>query len=164
MLKRNRSVLMEKETVLKEKEPVLISGCLLGLCCRYDGKSKPAEKAAALSEKYYLIPVCPEQLGGLSTPREPSEIRCGGVFSKSGCDVTAQYRRGAEEALRLAGLFGCKKAVLKERSPSCGFGKVYDGSFSGTLVEGSGIAAALLSKNGIAVFGESDIPRLLAEE
>lgn len=155
---------MKKEPVLKEKEPVLISECLLGLCCRYDGKSKPAEKAAALSEKYYLIPVCPEQLGGLSTPREPSELRCGGVFSKSGCDVTAQYRRGAEETLRLARFFGCKKAVFKERSPSCGFGKVYDGSFSGTLVEGNGVAAALLAENSIAVFGESDIPRLLGEE
>lgn len=144
-----------------EKEAVLISGCLLGLCCRYDGKSKLNENISALSEKYYLIPVCPEQLGGLKTPRNPSEIINGRVISPAGDDVTAEYRRGAEEALRLARLFGCKKAILKEHSPSCGFGKIYDGSFSGTLVGGSGIAAALLAENGIAVFGESRIAELL---
>lgn len=144
-----------------EKEAVLISGCLLGLCCRYDGKSKLNENISALSEKYYLIPVCPEQLGGLKTPRNPSEIINGRVISSAGDDVTAEYRRGAEEALRLARLFGCKKAILKEHSPSCGFGKIYDGSFSGTLIDGSGIAAALLAENGIAVFGESRIAELL---
>lgn len=144
-----------------EKETVLISGCLLGLCCRYDGKSKLNENISALSEKYYLIPVCPEQLGGLKTPRNPSEIINGRVISSAGDDVTAEYRRGAEEALRLARLFGCKKAILKERSPSCGFGKIYDGSFSGTLIDESGIAAALLAENGIAVFGESRIAELL---
>lgn len=144
-----------------EKEAVLISGCLLGLCCRYDGKSKLNENISALSEKYYLIPVCPEQLGGLKTPRNPSEIINGRVISSAGDDVTAEYRRGAEEALRLARLFGCKKAILKEHSPSCGFGKIYDGSFSGTLIDGSGIAAALLAENGIAVFGEGRIAELL---
>lgn len=145
----------------EEKTPMLISGCLLGLCCRYDGDSKPIDKIYLLKEKYYLVPVCPEQLGGLSTPREPSEIIGDKVVSKVGTDVTAQYQKGAEEALRLARLFGCKKALLKERSPSCGFGKVYDGSFSGTLRDGNGVAAALLSKNGIAVFGESQIEALL---
>lgn len=145
----------------EEKTPMLISGCLLGLCCRYDGDSKPIDKIHLLKEKYYLVPVCPEQLGGLSTPREPSEIIGDKVVSKVGTDVTAQYQKGAEEALRLARLFGCKKALLKERSPSCGFGKVYDGSFSGTLRDGNGVAAALLSKNGIAVFGESQIEALL---
>lgn len=144
-----------------EKEPILISGCLLGLCCRYDGKSKPNENIKALSEKYYLIPICPEQLGGLSTPREPSEIVGERVVSRSGKDVTEQYRKGAAEALRLARLFGCCKAVLKEHSPSCGFGRVYDGSFSGRLVDGNGVAAALLAENGIEIFGESRTVELL---
>ena len=144
-----------------EKEPILISGCLLGLCCRYDGKSKPNENIRALSEKYYLIPICPEQLGGLSTPRDPSEIIGERVVSCTGIDVTAEYRRGAAEALRLSQLFGCKKAILKERSPSCGFGRVYDGSFSGRLVDGDGVAAALLAANGIEIFGESRTIELL---
>ena len=89
-----------------EKETVLISGCLIGLCCRYDGEQKRNKNIAALMEKYYLIPVCPEQLGGLKTPRNPSEIREGRVISSDGTDVTAEYRRGAEEALKLAVLFG----------------------------------------------------------
>lgn len=144
-----------------EKEPILISGCLLGLCCRYDGKSKPNENIKALSEKYYLIPICPEQLGGLPTPRDPSEIIGERVVSCTGIDVTAEYRRGAAEALRLSQLFGCKKAILKERSPSCGFGRVYDGSFSGRLVDGDGVAAALLAANGIEIFGESRTAELL---
>lgn len=144
-----------------EKEPILISGCLLGLCCRYDGKSKPNENIRALSEKYYLIPICPEQLGGLPTPRDPSEIIGERVVSCTGIDVTAEYRRGAAEVLRLSQLFGCKKAILKERSPSCGFGMVYDGSFSGRLVDGDGVSAALLSANGIEIFGESRTVELL---
>ena len=94
-----------------EKETVLISGCLLGLCCRYDGKSKQNEHIAALAAKYHLIPVCPEQLGGLPTPRDPSEIIGECVVSCAGKDVTAEYSRGAAEALRMAQLFGCKKAM-----------------------------------------------------
>lgn len=145
------------------KEAILISACLLGVCCRYDGKSVPQETACCLAEKYQLIPVCPEQLGGLSTPRAPSERRDGGVFTNAGGDVTAAYCRGAEEALRLARLFGCKRAVLKERSPSCGSGQIYDGSFSGTLTQGDGVTAALLKQNGIAVYGESALEALLCE-
>ena len=144
-----------------EKEPILISGCLLGLCCRYDGTSKPNDNIKALSEKYYLIPICPEQLGGLPTPRDPSEIIGERGVSCTGIDVTAEYRRGAAEALRLSQLFGCKKAILKERSPSCGFGRVYDGSFSGRLVDGDGVSAALLAANGIEIFGESRTVELL---
>ena len=144
-----------------EKETVLISGCLIGLCCRYDGEQKRNKNIAALMEKYYLIPVCPEQLGGLKTPRNPSEIREGRVISSDGTDVTAEYRRGAEEALKLALLFGCKKAILKERSPSCGHGAVYDGTFSGKLTAGDGVTAELLTAHGIPVYGESRIGELL---
>ena len=117
-------------------ENLLISACLLGVCCRYDGESKPIMQTVALMERYHLVPVCPEQLGGLPTPREPSERRADTVVSRSGADVTAQFRRGAEQALHLARLYGCKAAVLKERSPSCGSGEVYDGTFSGRLTPG----------------------------
>lgn len=140
---------------------LLISACLLGLCCRYDGGSKPQPGVEALAERYRLIPVCPEQLGGLPTPREPSERRADAVVSRSGTDVTAQFRRGAEQALHLARLYGCKAAVLKERSPSCGSGEIYDGTFTGTRVPGDGVTAELLKQNGIAVYGESDIWDLL---
>ena len=144
-------------------ENLLISACLLGVQCRYDGGSKPVMPTVALMEQYHLIPICPEQLGGLPTPREPSERRADTVVSRSGADVTAQFRRGAEQALHLARIFGCKKAVLKERSPSCGAGEIYDGSFTGARVPGDGVTAQLLKANGIAVFGESEIETLLEQ-
>lgn len=134
---------------------ILVSACLLGCPCRYDGTAKADPRVLALMERHTLIPVCPEQLGGLPTPRLPSERREGGVFDRGGKDVTAQYRQGAEEVLRLARLYGCTHAVLKERSPSCGSGQIYDGSFSHVLVPGSGVAAELLAQNGITVLGES---------
>ena len=108
-----------------------------------------------------LVPVCPEILGGLPTPRTPSERQGERVVSKTGADVTAAYQKGAEEALRLARLFGCRKALLKERSPSCGRGQIYDGSFSGRLIPGDGVTARLLEQEGIAVFGESQLQQLL---
>ena len=144
-------------------ENILISACLLGLCCRYDGESKPIMQTVALMERYHLVPVCPEQLGGLPTPREPSERRADAVVSKCGVDVTAQFTRGAQQALHLARLYGCKAAVLKERSPSCGSGAIYDGTFSGRLIPGDGVTAALLRENGIAVYGESEIETLLSQ-
>lgn len=134
---------------------ILVSACLLGCPCRYDGAAKADPRVLALMERHTLIPVCPEQLGGLPTPRLPSERRDGGVFDRGGKDVTVQYRQGAEEVLRLARLYGCTHAVLKERSPSCGSGQIYDGSFSHVLVPGSGVAAELLAQNGITVLGES---------
>ena len=143
-------------------ENILISACLLGVCCRYDGESKPIMQTVALMERYHLIPVCPEQLGGLPTPREPSERQGDAVRAKSGADVTAQYRRGAEQALHLARLYGCRAAVLKERSPSCGSGEIYDGTFPGCLTPDDGVTAALLKENGIAVYGASEIQALLA--
>ena len=139
---------------------LLVSACLLGCPCRYDGKSKPNGAVLALMDKHTLIPVCPEQMGGLATPRPPAECREGGVFTESGTDVTAQYRRGAGDALRLAKLYGCTHAILKERSPSCGSGSIYDGSFSRNLIPGEGVTAALLKENGITVLGESEVERL----
>ena len=134
---------------------ILVSARLLGCPCRYDGAAKADSRVLALMERHTLIPVCPEQLGGLPTPRLPSERREGGVFDRGGKNVTPQYRQGAEEVLRLARLYGCTHAVLKERSPSCGSGQIYDGSFSHVLVPGSGVAAELLAQNGITVLGES---------
>ena len=139
---------------------ILISACLLGSCCRYDGASKAHPLAAALAECHTLVPVCPEQLGGLPTPRPPAERRGDRVVTQSG-DVTEQYRRGAEETLRLARLYGCTAAVLKEKSPSCGCGRVYDGTFSGTLTDGDGVTAELLKENGIKVYGEGELEKLL---
>ena len=139
---------------------LLISACLLGTCCRYDGASKPHPLVGQLAECHTLVPVCPEQLGGLPTPRPPAERRGDRVVTKTG-DVTEQYRRGAEETIKLCKLLGCQAAVLKERSPSCGYGEVYDGTHSGILTDGNGVTAALLYANGIPVYGESQIERLL---
>lgn len=137
---------------------VLISACLLGVNCRYNGIPKKNEDALALLEKkgIHFIPVCPEQLGGMATPRLPSEKKDDRVVNAAGEDVTSYYVRGAQETLKLAKLYGCRFALLKERSPSCGCKGIYDGTFSGKLVEGAGVTAALLQENGIEVFGESE--------
>ncbi len=136
---------------------IIVSACLLGVPCRYDGKQKPVPEVIALKDKYHLIPVCAEILGGLPTPRFPCEIKENKVINKIGEDKTYEYTNGADEVLRLAKLFGCDTAVLKEKSPSCGSGKIYDGEFSRTLKDGDGICAALLKNNGIKVLGESEI-------
>lgn len=142
-------------------ERLLISACLLGVSCRYDGKSKPMAEIDKLMEKYELIPVCAEIFGGLPTPRVPAEISGDKVITSDGRDVTAEYIKGAEEVLRLGKLFGCKKALLKERSPSCGSGIIHNGKFDGGLTEGFGKTAELLLLNGFEVFGESKISGLL---
>lgn len=142
---------------------LLVSACLLGVNCRYNAEPKalPDDLLSRLLERHTVVPVCPEQLGGLTTPREPSERQGARVVMRSGRDVTAAYARGAQEALRLARQFGCTAAVLKERSPSCGHGEIYDGTFTGTRTSGDGVTAALLLENGIAVYGESEIDQLL---
>ncbi len=142
-------------------EKLLVSACLLGCPCRYDGGACPSEDVLALKEYYEIVPVCPEQLGGLPTPRRPSEIRNGRVFMKDGTDVTEQYVRGAETALYLARTLGAQRAVLKAKSPSCGKGLIYDGSFTGAKVPGNGVTAALLQQSGIAVYTEEDTKALL---
>lgn len=143
---------------------ILVSACLLGTPCRYDGghKQNDAVCALALDPRVKLIPICPEQSGGLPTPREPSERRGSRVHSRTGEDVTAQFELGAAKALKTAKRCGCKFALLKERSPSCGKGEIYDGSFSGKLTAGDGVTAGLLIKNGIKVFGESKLDELLS--
>lgn len=135
----------------------LCSACLLGIRCRYDGKNKPDKKIIGFSKKEALIPVCPEQLGGLSTPRESSEIKGKKVITASGKDRTENMKKGAKETLKIAKLFNIKQAIFKQKSPSCGCGKIYDGTFSGKIIKGDGVTTALLKKNKIKVIPEEDI-------
>lgn len=132
---------------------IIVSACLAGFRCRYDGKIVPDADVVALVKRGEAIPVCPEMLGGLPCPRVPAERTADGthVLSREGADVTEAFLRGASETLRLARLYGCDKAVLKARSPSCGCGRIYDGTFSGTLKDGVGVTAQTLLENGIAV-------------
>ena len=139
------------------KKNILVSACLLGTACRYDGKSKPCERVIALSNTYNLIPICPEVMGGLPTPRVPSEICGDRVMMKDGRDVTENYNRGAKQALEIARENECTIAILKEKSPSCGSGLIHNGLFDGGLVTGDGITTRLLKKEGIRVLGESEI-------
>lgn len=135
----------------------LCSACLLGVRCRYDGKSSRHEKVIKLLEKEVLIPVCPEQLGGLPTPREPVELKEGRAITKSGRDVTENFVRGAKQVLELAKLFRIEEAIMKQGSPSCGCGRIYNGTFSGKTIKGYGITTALLIENGIKVFSEEEV-------
>lgn len=151
----------KKETGILFRPNVLVSACLLGVHCRYNEKGAVEEHVAAWMEKANLIPVCPEILGGLPTPREPAERVGERVVTANGRDVTRQYQKGAEETLALARLYGCRCGILKERSPSCGSGMIYDGSHSGTLTKGDGVTAALLKAQGILVFGETDCKKNL---
>ena len=142
---------------------LLVSACLLGVCCKYSGghNALPEAQLTKLRQRYRLVPVCPEQAGGLPTPRVPSERRGEGVFSRDGRDVTAAFQKGAQAALALAQSEGCAMALLKERSPSCGRGEIYDGSFSGRVTPGDGVTAELLLAHGVEVLGESEIGGLL---
>ncbi len=135
----------------------LCSACLLGIKCRYDGKDNLNERVIELAKKEKLIPVCPEQLGGLPTPREPAEIQGNRVVTYSGKDVTEYFERGAKKVLKIAKLLGIKEAILKQKSPSCGSGKIYDGTFSSRIIEGDGITTRLLKKNGIKVISEEEL-------
>jgi uncharacterized protein YbbK (DUF523 family) len=139
---------------------ILVSACLLGVPCRYDAKSKPDERVIALSKKHELIPVCAEVLGGLETPRIPAEIVGDKVLRRDGVDVTREYHRGAQCVLDIAIQNSCKIAILKSKSPSCGKGKIYDGTYTKTLKDGNGICADLLIKNNITVLTEREIDKI----
>ena len=136
---------------------ILVSACLLGMDCRYDGTHAYCPALEQLMAEHVLIPVCPERRGGLPTPRVPAERQGERVVTRDGDDVTSAYIAGAQEALRLAKQYDCRYAIFKERSPSCGSGAIYDGSFSSRLIPGDGVAAQLLRKNGVIVLGESQI-------
>jgi len=146
----------------------MVSACLLGIRCAWDGKDRyKNKKVIELLKNEILIPVCPEQLGGLATPRILQEIQNGTgadvldgrnkVKNKVGEDVTREFIRGAREALKIAKLYGIKEFIAKSKSPSCGCGLIYDGSFSKKLIRGDGVTVALFKKNGIKVITESDI-------
>ena len=137
--------------ITMEKEKILISACLIGLNCKYDGGNNENSKLVELMKEKDLVPICPEQLGGLKTPRASAERKQEKVITKEGVDVTKEYQKGAEEVLNLAKKLNIKKAILKSRSPSCGIDEIYDGTFSHTLIKRDGVAAELLKKNGIEV-------------
>lgn len=139
------------------KEKIIISACLLGFDCKYDGGNNRMADTdiEALRKRFELIPVCPECCGGLPTPRTPSERLGDKVVSKTGADVTEQFEKCALATLSLARHFGIKTAILKSNSPSCGSGTIYDGSFTGTLVPGDGVTAELLKKHGVRVTDEN---------
>ena len=144
----------------------LVSACLVGIPCQYDGGSCRTDQIQDLATQGGVLPFCPEVAGGLPTPRPPAEIQGGDggdvlegraqVVNIEGKDVTAEFLAGAQRALRVARRWGIKEAVLKARSPSCGVGRIYDGSFSGRLVEGDGVTAALLKREGVIVRNEED--------
>ena len=143
------------------KEKLLVSACLLGENCKYNGGHNYTPTAEALRERFEVIPVCPEQLGGLSTPRVPSERAGDRVLTRDGRDVTEAFRQGAEKTLSIAQAEGAVRAVLQVRSPSCGCGTIYDGTFSGTLVSGKGVTAQLLEQNGVKIYSSTQINELL---
>ena len=142
------------------KKTILVSSCLLGCKVRYDKTSKPLpkEQLIALEEKFNLVGVCPEVLGGLPCPRQPAEIsRDREVLTQSGQVLSTFFLKGAHEALNICKNYGIQLAVLKSKSLSCGFGKIYDGTFSGCLINGNGITSDLLLKNGVKVINESEL-------
>ena len=135
----------------KGKEKILVSSCLLGLNCKYDGGNNYSNEIDEFLKDYDVIPICPEIMGGLPTPRVASERLGDKVITKDGKDVTEQYKKGAEETLFLAKKYDVKKALLKLRSPSCGSEKIYDGTFTHTVIDGDGVTAELLKNNGIEI-------------
>lgn len=146
------------------REKLLISACLLGENCKYSGGNNYEPLTEALGKRFELVPVCPERLGGLTSPRDPAERAGERVLSRAGEDWTAAFRLGAERTLEIARREGISQAVLKERSPSCGCGAVYDGTFTGTVVPGDGVAAELLKRHGVHIRGESQIGELLKND
>ncbi|MCX6823105.1 MAG: DUF523 domain-containing protein [candidate division SR1 bacterium] len=136
----------------------IVSACLAGIPCRWDGKAKPCQQILQLVENQEAIPLCPEELGGLTTPREQAEIQQdGSVKTINGNDVTEKYLAGAQKVLELAKLMGCREVIFKSKSPSCGCGKIFDGTFSETLIAGDGICTKLLKDNHIKVITEENL-------
>ena len=140
---------------------ILVSSCLLGINCKYNGKNNYNEKIEKILKTEEVLPLCAEQLGGLTTPRSPAEIKIINgekrVFNKLGEDVTENFLRGANEILKMVKKFNIKKAILKEKSPSCGKGLIYSGNFDEKLVNGNGILVDLLIENGVEVLTLEEI-------
>jgi uncharacterized protein YbbK (DUF523 family) len=136
---------------------IAISACLAGVSCRYDGNANTCKKAQELIKEGKAIIICPEQLGGMETPRIPCEIKDGRVINENGEDKTKEFIKGADEALKICKLYGVKEAILKSGSPSCGYGRIYDGNFSRTKIDGNGITAQKFIEAGIKIKTEKDI-------
>lgn len=136
---------------------ILVSACLLGTNCKYNGSNNFNEKVIEYIKDKEVIPICPEVLGGLSIPRNPSEIIGNRVINNKGKDVTKEYIKGAEEVLKLAKELNIEEALLKEKSPSCGVHKIYDGTFTNTKIDGVGITTKILKENNIKVYSEEDL-------
>ncbi|MBL4931071.1 DUF523 domain-containing protein [Clostridium paridis] len=143
---------------------IIVSACLLGVNCKYNGQNNEVNDILKFIDKDEIVLVCPEQLGGLTTPRPPAEIdELGNVITKNGNDVTKEFTKGAEETLKIAKLYNVNAAILKKNSPSCGFGEIYSGTFQGVKKSGNGITAELLNKNNIKVYNEENFKGLLSE-
>ncbi|MEE3495940.1 MAG: DUF523 domain-containing protein [Butyrivibrio sp.] len=136
---------------------IAVSACLLGENCKYNGGNNYSEKVKNYIEGHEVIPICPEVLGGLSSPREPAEIDCGIVKNKDGTSVDVQFRKGAELALDIVIKNQVELVILQSRSPSCGVNTIYDGSFLGKIIPGQGVFAELLKKNNIKAIDVADI-------
>ena len=145
-------------------ETIIVSACLLGENTKYNGGNNYDSRIEKLKEKYNIIPICPESFGGLKIPREPSEIQGSFVVSKSGKDVTNQFNEGAHKVINIVNFMHVKKAVLMDRSPSCGVNKIYNGKFSHTLIDGQGYTARLLKEKGVELYTIDDIDKLLWDQ
>lgn len=146
---------------------ILVSACLLGIDCRYDGGGNLVPEWLEVLKGHQVIPVCPEQLGGLTTPRPPAEIVSEAplrILTDTGADVTAAFQKGAEESLKLAKLLDADCAVLKERSPSCGVNHIYDGTFGRVKLNGQGLTARMLKQAGLPLYSEEELERFLQEQ
>lgn len=139
---------------------LIVSACLAGVECRYNGSAFPIPVIVKMVTKGIALPVCPEILGGFSIPRPPAEIRNGRIVLNTGEDVTEQFLSGAQAAFAIAAAIGCQKAIVKSKSPTCGCGRIYDGTFSATLIAGDGIFTKLLKEHGIEVLTEEDLEEL----
>ena len=145
-------------------EKILISACLVGDKCKYDGKSNYNPLIKELLEYYELVPFCPEVEGGLSIPRDPCEIsKDQKVVSSKGRDVTRQFEDGAEKAYNICMYLGIRYAILKDNSPSCGSTSIYDGSFKSRLIKGEGITTKYLKEKGIRIIPDTEIEKFLEE-
>lgn len=140
-----------------KKEKILVSACLLGIDCKYDSTNNKNQKVIEYLKDKEIIPICPEQLGGLPTPRMPSERKDTKVITKEHSDVTRNYVKGAEEVLKLVKMYNIKKAILKSRSPSCGKDEIYDGSFSHKLIKRHGVTSEVLINHGVEVISSDEI-------
>lgn len=140
---------------------IAVSSCLLGICCKYNGKSNYNKEICELQKYYQLVPICPEVLGGLGIPRVPSEIVKDQVINQNGDNVTNNYIEGANKAYQILKENNIKVAILKSKSPSCGYKEIYDGTFSHALIEGNGVTTKLFLDNGIKIYNEHNFQDLL---